>query len=183
MIRKEIDLVALRKSRELSQAQLAKEVGVSQATISRLEKGEYKPPLKLLVKLARSFDLQLRDVIDPAALRDVLGPNDDTRFYAFCPNPLCQANEIDSDEDGKPCIVWKSANHYSRDSYNDVNFCHQCGTELVKECPSCDRLLEHRARYCIRCGAQVTDRPTEQDWKRIRQTLESRKDEDDDIPF
>lgn len=46
------EMIALRKVRGLSQAQLAEMAGCSQATISRIEKGEFHPRHELLKAIA-----------------------------------------------------------------------------------------------------------------------------------
>jgi len=46
---------ALRMSQHLSQTELSKRIGVTNALISAIEKGERSPSLETLIKLARQF--------------------------------------------------------------------------------------------------------------------------------
>lgn len=46
----------------LTQADLAKIVGVRRETISFLEKGEYNPSLKLAIKIAVEFQVSVEDL-------------------------------------------------------------------------------------------------------------------------
>ena len=55
-------LQELRKEKNLSQADLAKMVGVSRNTISSIETGQYEPTAKLALLLAIALDLKFEDV-------------------------------------------------------------------------------------------------------------------------
>ena len=52
-------LIEARKSRSLTQSQLAKKMGTSQSVISRLEIGRGNPTLEFLKKIAHSLDSHL----------------------------------------------------------------------------------------------------------------------------
>ena len=52
-------LIEARKSRNLTQSQLAKKMGTSQSVISRLEIGRGNPTLEFLKKIAHSLDSHL----------------------------------------------------------------------------------------------------------------------------
>lgn len=52
----------LREKRELTQEDLAIQVGVSRQTIISLEKGKYNPSIILAYKLAKVFDLSIEEV-------------------------------------------------------------------------------------------------------------------------
>ena len=52
----------LRTSRGMTQAQLAKKVGVRRETIVFLEKGKYNPSLLLAHRIAKTFDLAIEEV-------------------------------------------------------------------------------------------------------------------------
>jgi DNA-binding XRE family transcriptional regulator len=54
------DLIALRKARGLSQKQLARESGVQQADISKIERGLVNPTIGTIEKLARPLCAQVR---------------------------------------------------------------------------------------------------------------------------
>ena len=54
----------LRSRRELTLAELAAETGVSVSTLSRLESGERRPTLELLLPLARAYGVTLDELVD-----------------------------------------------------------------------------------------------------------------------
>ena len=49
----------LRKERHLTQAELARQIGIVQSDLSRMEKGEYRVSLDNLFKILSVFDLEL----------------------------------------------------------------------------------------------------------------------------
>ena len=53
-------LIDARKEKHLTQKELSIRTGVHQADISRIEKGVANPTLKLLQKLAKGMDMELR---------------------------------------------------------------------------------------------------------------------------
>ena len=55
-------LHALRKERNMQQAELAKLVGVRRETIGNLENGRYNPSLKLAMDIAKVFDTTVEDI-------------------------------------------------------------------------------------------------------------------------
>jgi len=58
-------LRVLRAERNLSQAELAKLVGVSRQTINAVETGKYDPSLPLAFKLANIFDQRIEEIFEP----------------------------------------------------------------------------------------------------------------------
>jgi putative transcriptional regulator len=52
----------LRTSLGLSQAELAKRVGVSRQTINMIENGSYNPTIELCIKLCRVLGVTLNDI-------------------------------------------------------------------------------------------------------------------------
>ncbi len=54
----------LRRTRAMTLAALAAAVGTSQATLSRLESGERRPSLELLLRLARTYRVTLDELVD-----------------------------------------------------------------------------------------------------------------------
>ena len=54
-------LRGLRKERGLTQAELARQIGIQQSDLSRMEKGEYRVSLDNLFKILGVFDLDLAD--------------------------------------------------------------------------------------------------------------------------
>ena len=57
-------LRSLRKERHLTQTQLARQIGIQQSDLSRMEKGEYRVSLDNLFKILSVFDLSLNDLFD-----------------------------------------------------------------------------------------------------------------------
>jgi putative transcriptional regulator len=55
----------LRAERNWSQADLARQAGVSRQTINALETGKYDPSLPLAFKLARVFDSSIEQIFKP----------------------------------------------------------------------------------------------------------------------
>jgi transcriptional regulator with XRE-family HTH domain len=172
-------LTALRKEANLSQAQVAEKVGISQTTISRLESTKvYSGDVAVVAKLARLFKVPLKELL-PYLQAGVIG---DT-FFAVCPNPDCEDNSEFPNQ-----VTWASFREYPSSDFSEINFCPTCGTALCKECPSCQRRFDKKfTLFCVRCGARVIDNPTgqgksgvvdnPQNSKRTENEIES------DIPF
>ena len=59
------DVRRLRAARELSQAALARAMGVSRQTINAIETGRYMPSLPLAIGLARYFGTTVEDLFHP----------------------------------------------------------------------------------------------------------------------
>jgi transcriptional regulator with XRE-family HTH domain len=56
-------LRALRRERDTTLAQLSESTGISLSTLSRLESGQRKPTLELLLPLAKAFGVQLDELV------------------------------------------------------------------------------------------------------------------------
>jgi len=69
----------LRKQRNLTQAELARQIGIQQSDLSRMEKGEYRVSLDNLFKILAVFDLQVSEFF-----------NDRTQASAWRQQPLSQ---------------------------------------------------------------------------------------------
>lgn len=63
-------LRALRKERDTTLAELSAETGISLSTLSRLESGDRKPTLELLLPLARAYGVTLDELVDAPATGD-----------------------------------------------------------------------------------------------------------------
>ena len=61
---------ALRKERALSQAELARELGVTRQTIISIENERYTASLVLAYRIARFFDKTIEDVFDFSDLEE-----------------------------------------------------------------------------------------------------------------
>jgi len=59
------DLRERREAADLSQADLAKAVGVTRQTINAIERGRYDPSLELAFELAAYFDCRIEDIFEP----------------------------------------------------------------------------------------------------------------------
>jgi len=53
----------LRRTKEISQATLAKKTGVTLGWIGRVERGVHLPNLKLLFKIAKALQVKVKDLI------------------------------------------------------------------------------------------------------------------------
>lgn len=170
-------IAELRRKKGLSQADLAAASALSQATISRLEAADrFTKDIRLLSKVANALREPLSDLLPDDFLQETLQTNGEETFFAFCPNPFCTENTNGLDNDGNPFIRWTSNGIHQSAQFDQTNFCAACGTELVKECPSCKRRFEHkRTKFCITCGSQVCDRPTAEEWQRIREIYEPKR--------
>lgn len=51
-----------RKNRDITQAQLAKELDVSRQTINAIETGKYDPSLELALKIAEFFNTEIENI-------------------------------------------------------------------------------------------------------------------------
>ncbi len=59
---KNLKLILARTEKQMSQAELAKAVGVTRQTVSLIEKGEYNPSLRLCIAVCRTLDKTLNDI-------------------------------------------------------------------------------------------------------------------------
>jgi predicted transcriptional regulator len=57
------DILKKRIEKDISQKQLAKKIGSDQATISRLESGNYNPSIKFLKRIAKAVGGELKVTI------------------------------------------------------------------------------------------------------------------------
>ncbi len=58
----ETRLKVFRAMRDMTQEELAQEIGVTRQTIIAIERGNYNPSLELAFKIARFFDARIEDV-------------------------------------------------------------------------------------------------------------------------
>lgn len=56
----------LRKQRQLTQAELARQIGIQQSDLSRMEKGEYRVSLDNLFKILRVFGVEVSEFLEDA---------------------------------------------------------------------------------------------------------------------
>jgi transcriptional regulator with XRE-family HTH domain len=63
-------LRTLRRERGTTLAQLSESTGISLSTLSRLESGQRKPTLELLLPLAKAYGVQLDELVDAPATGD-----------------------------------------------------------------------------------------------------------------
>ncbi len=61
-----------RKSRQITQEDLARAIGVSDKSISAYESGRVHPPLEILEKIAKSTDHSMTYFVDPSAESSIL---------------------------------------------------------------------------------------------------------------
>ena len=180
----------LRERLELTQAELGKRAGLTQSYISRLEGSEHATPsVKAIAELARALDETPRDLTAGTETEHLFqSDNQGDAFRAYCPNPFCRDNHIGW-EDGVQTVRWSSFRRYSINEFSEINYCGYCGEEILKQCPQCNKLIESaNQQYCVKCQASLNERPTEDDWVKIRRSLgtEEAKIEPapgEDIPF
>ena len=53
-----------RKEKDLTQAELAKELDVSRQTVNAIESGKYNPSLELALKISRFFNTQIEEIFE-----------------------------------------------------------------------------------------------------------------------
>ena len=58
-------MIDARKSQNLTQKELSERTGITQADISRIEKGTRNPSLEMIKRLAHGLGMQLRLVFEP----------------------------------------------------------------------------------------------------------------------
>lgn len=59
---KNLKLKSARAAKDMSQADLAKTVGVSRQTINSIEKGDYNPTIKLCLSICKALDKTLDEI-------------------------------------------------------------------------------------------------------------------------
>ena len=59
---KNLRMKAARVSKDLSQDQLARMIGVSRQTINAIEKGDYNPTIRLCINICKVLELTLNDL-------------------------------------------------------------------------------------------------------------------------
>ncbi|TSO26332.1 helix-turn-helix transcriptional regulator [Lactobacillus sp. LL6] len=62
---KNLKMKAARAAKDLSQEELAKEVGVTRQTISAIEKGNYNPTINLCINICQALDKTLDELFWP----------------------------------------------------------------------------------------------------------------------
>ena len=64
-------LIALRKSRELTQEQLAEQINVSRQSISKWESGQVIPEVEKIVELSKVFDVTVDYLLKPSEIDEL----------------------------------------------------------------------------------------------------------------
>ena len=59
---KNLKLKSARAAKDMSQAELAQQVGVSRQTINSIEKGDYNPTIKLCLSICKVLDKTLDEL-------------------------------------------------------------------------------------------------------------------------
>jgi putative transcriptional regulator len=83
----------LRIERELTQTNLARQIGIQQSDLSRMEKGEYRVSLDVLFRILRVLDLSLNDFFGSPAARD-LTRREETLLNVFRALPQEEQDEV-----------------------------------------------------------------------------------------
>lgn len=64
-----MNLIEARQQKHMTQSELAKRSGISQAEISRIEHGKHNPSIKLLQRLAEGLGMSLQVAFVPIKLK------------------------------------------------------------------------------------------------------------------
>lgn len=64
-------LTALRKGRELTQEQLAEQLGVSRQSVSKWESGQVIPEVEKIVALSKTFNVTLDSLLKPSEIDEL----------------------------------------------------------------------------------------------------------------
>jgi transcriptional regulator with XRE-family HTH domain len=64
----------LRKERRLTQSELARQIGIQQSDLSRMEKGEYRVSLDNLFKILNVFDVEVTEFFEGREVRPTASP-------------------------------------------------------------------------------------------------------------
>jgi len=83
-------LRALRRQREITLTDLSAQTGVSVSTLSRLESGDRKPTLELLLPLARAYGVTLDELVDAPPTGDPRVHLRPVKRYGMTMIPLTQ---------------------------------------------------------------------------------------------
>jgi len=59
-----------RQERDLTQTELARQIGIQQSDLSRMEKGEYRVPLDVLFRMVQTFKVSISDFFGEAGRSD-----------------------------------------------------------------------------------------------------------------
>lgn len=165
-----------RTSAKLSQAKLAKRVGVSQATLSRLEKSESDPSdFRLLVNIAKALSIPVASLVEGTPLAASPEENREGQFLAICVNLLCPRNEVERLKDGRIRFKYTAEQMHPLSEFGEIHFCGACGRSLLKECPNCQaKVKENTQRYCVRCGHALLPLPSDEIIKKIQGEFRAR---------
>ncbi len=68
------NLVQLRTQAKLTQAQLAEKLNYSDKAVSKWERGEAIPDLRVLIQLARLYDITVDDIINTGSVENIVKP-------------------------------------------------------------------------------------------------------------
>jgi DNA-binding XRE family transcriptional regulator len=59
-----VKIKVIRRARQLSEAELAFLINKDAETITKLESGNYDPPVSLLFSIADAFGIEMKDLVD-----------------------------------------------------------------------------------------------------------------------
>ncbi len=68
------NLVQLRTQAKLTQAQLAEKLNYSDKAVSKWERGEAIPDLRVLIQLARLYEITVDDIVNTASVENIVKP-------------------------------------------------------------------------------------------------------------
>lgn len=107
-------IAALRKQRDMTQAELGKKLNVSFQAVSKWENGFSEPDLDTVKKICEIFEISVSDFFDEKAPEKVSSPAEDeslpvpTAYCSRCHRPLYRVNNFEvPDQDGELHILCK----------------------------------------------------------------------------
>ena len=71
-MKKVLKIAEVRKSRNMTQMELAKVVGIAQPTLCNIENGENNPSLDTFIKIAQALECSLDDLVDAESVASYL---------------------------------------------------------------------------------------------------------------
>ena len=82
-----------RQQRNLTQTELARQIGIQQSDLSRMEKGEYRVSLDVLFRILQVFELSLGEFFGDLAQQS-LTSRESTLLQSFRTLPLDEQREV-----------------------------------------------------------------------------------------
>lgn len=72
-----------RLGRSLTQTELARQIGIQQSDLSRMEKGEYRVPLDVLFRILQAFRISFADFFEDGRRRQGLTERESSLLHSY----------------------------------------------------------------------------------------------------